>query len=226
MRNVNRSTAELVIFDLDGTLVDSLDDLADSMNAVLASRNFPTHPRAPYRRFVGDGIVNLVRRALPPEAVTEELVTECVDHMRAEYDRRQRDTTEPFPGVTELLEASRKRGLKTAVLSNKPDPATRNLVAALFPHHDFEAVFGARPGVPLKPDPSAALEIAAALSILPESTVYVGDTDTDMITGRRAGMITVGVTWGFRDEHELRQSGARYIIHHPLDLLGVLSSEA
>jgi len=212
----------LIIFDLDGTLVDSLEDLADSMNVVLESRGYPTHPPAPYRRYVGDGIVNLVRRALPPEASDEDLVAECAELMREEYTRRETNKTRPYPGVPELLEALRSRGMRTAVLSNKPDDATGSIVAAVLLDHTFERVLGARPGVPLKPDPSSALELAADLGAHPEETIYVGDTDTDMQTGRRAGLFTVGVTWGFRDAQELLDSGADHIIDEPLELLELL----
>jgi len=216
---------DLAIFDLDGTLVDSLDDLADAMNAVLESFGFPTHPTGPYRRFVGDGIVTLVRRVVPPEVDDDDLLQRCVELMRKEYSRRQLIKTLPYPGIPEVLAAVHGRGLKTAVLSNKPDPATRSLVAALLAGHPFDMVRGARPDVPLKPDPSAALDIAEGLSARPGHTVYVGDTDTDMQTGRRAGMLTVGATWGFRDEDELRSSGAQHIIHHPLELLEILKGE-
>jgi len=213
---------DLIIFDLDGTLIDSLGDLADSMNATLASMGFPTHPQEPYRRFVGDGMVTFARRALPADAVEEVTVDEAVRRMRQEYARRWTDTTRPYPGVSELLAGLEKRGLKTVVLSNKPDSATRELVKALLGGHRFQRVLGARPEVPLKPDPTAALEICRALGVLPPMTLFLGDTDIDVETGRRAGMVTVGVTWGFRDADELRDAGAHHIIDHPLDLLELL----
>jgi len=215
---------ELVIFDLDGTLLDTLEDLADSMNAVLRSHAYPTHAMASYRRFVGDGVENLVRRSLPADAVRDDLVARYVDQMREEYDLRQQRTTAPYHGVPELLRALSRLGLKTAVLSNKPDAATRRLVAALLAPHVFDAVVGARTGVPLKPDPAAALDIVEILGSDPNHTLYVGDTNTDMLTGRRAGMVTVGVTWGFRDEEELRSSGADHIIGEPLELIIVLGA--
>ena len=211
-----------VIFDLDGTLVDSLDDLADAMNSVLESLGFPTHPRAPYRRFVGDGVVMLVRRAVPADIEDEGVIAEYVGMMREEYARRWLNKTRPYPGVLELLSALRHHGLKTAVLSNKPDPATRTIVSKLFADHPFDHVQGALPDTPLKPDPSSALEIATTLKLAPQRIVYVGDTNIDMRTGRGAGMFTVGVTWGFRDEDELRDSGAQRIIYHPLELIEVL----
>lgn len=211
----------LVLFDLDGTLVDTLQDLADAMNAVLAARGHPTHEREPYRRFVGDGVAQLVRRALPPEAADEATVADCVDSMREEYGRRLTDASRPYPGIEALLLELRNRGLRTAVLSNKPDLATKTLVGLLFPDHPFDAVRGARSGVPLKPDPTAALEICAALGVRPQDTLYVGDTDTDMATGRAAGMVTVGVAWGFRDPDELLRAGAEHLVHRPDELLAL-----
>jgi phosphoglycolate phosphatase len=211
-----------VIFDLDGTLVDSLDDLADAMNSVLESLGFPTHPRSPYRRFVGDGVAMLVRRAVPADVEDEGLIAEYVGMMREEYARRWLNKTRPYPGVLELLSALRDHGLKTAVLSNKPDPATRTIVSKLFADHPFHHVQGALPDTPLKPDPTTALEVSTKLDVPAQRTIYVGDTNIDMRTGRRAGMFTVGVTWGFRDEAELRSSGAQRIVHHPLELLEVL----
>lgn len=210
-----------IIFDLDGTLVDSLDDLAGSMNEVLESMGHPTHPRDPYRRFVGDGIVNLVRRALPAKA-DQATVEEAVRRMQEVYARRWLDSTVPYPGVPELLRELRALGLRTAVLSNKPDGASNELVSRLFPEHRFDRIRGGRAGVPLKPDPTSAFGLLAELGAHPTDTVFLGDTDTDMQTGRQAGVFTVGATWGYRDEGELRASGAQHIIHHPLELLEML----
>jgi len=209
----------LVIFDLDGTLVNSLGDLAASMNAVLGSLGYPQHPTAPYRRFVGDGIAMLVRRALPPEVTDDALVERCIGLMRAEYARRQTDTTVPYPGIPALLATLAGQSRLTAVLSNKPDGPTRELVRALLAPHRFDAVRGARPDTPLKPDPAAALEIAAQLGVEQDRAAFVGDTNIDMQTARNAGMTAVGVTWGFRDADELRASGAHHIIDRPAELL-------
>ncbi len=215
-------TIRLVLFDLDGTLVDSLRDLAESMNAVLAARGHPAHPLEPYRRFVGDGMTNLVRRALPADASDEETVAQCVIEMREEYGRRLTAETRPYPGISELLAELRDRRLMTAVLSNKPDSATRVLVDRLLPEHHFDLVRGAVAGVPLKPDPTAALALCAELGVAPGDVLYLGDTDTDMATGRAAGMVTVGVGWGFRDADELLDAGALHVITEPLDLLGLI----
>jgi phosphoglycolate phosphatase len=213
---------ELAIFDLDGTLIDSIGDLADAMNAVLQELGHPAHPRDRYQCFVGDGIEMLVRRALPPEVVEDTDITEVVAEMRKEYSGRWLATTRPFPDIPELLGRLRSRDIRTAVLSNKPDFATRAIVDQLFTDDVFDVVRGAREDVPLKPDPSAAIEIVSEIGVSPELTVFVGDTPIDMKTGRNAGMGTVGVTWGFRDAGELLEAGADHIIETPMELLEVL----
>jgi phosphoglycolate phosphatase len=142
------------------------------------------------------------------------------------YARRWLDTTRPYPDVPALLAALRRRGLRTALLSNKPDDATRHLAGRLFPEHRFDLVRGQRPGSPLKPDPTVALEVCSELGVRPGEVVYVGDSDTDVETGLRAGFRTVGASWGFRGADELRAAGADVVIDHPLELLAVLSGQA
>lgn len=217
---------QLVIFDLDGTLIDSIGDLADAMNAVLKDLGHPTHPRDDYRFFVGDGLEILVRRALPQAELIDEKFSDTVQLMRREYSARWTATTRPFPGIPELLEELRAREIRSAVLSNKPDHATRVIVGELFADHDFGVVRGALDGVPLKPDPTSALEAASALGSSSEETIFVGDTPVDMETGTNAGMRTVGVTWGFRSAKELLDTGADQVIDHPRDLLGCLEDSA
>jgi len=214
----------LAIFDLDGTLIDSLGDLADAMNAVLEDRDYQVHPRDRYRHFVGDGIEMLVRRALPPEVVNKSSVAEFVDLMRQEYSTRWLSTTRPFPEIPQLLSELESRGIRSAVLSNKPDGPTREIVGELFPDDTFAIVRGARDGVPLKPNATSALEVASELGINSELSVFVGDTSIDMKTGRNAGMRTVGVTWGFRDTEELLDNGAEHIIETPLQLLEIVGA--
>ena len=217
---------QLTIFDLDGTLIDSLGDLADAMNAVLEGRGYPVHPQDSYRHFVGDGIEMLVRRALPPEVVNESNVADYVGLMRQEYSKRWLATTRPFAQIPELLATLHSRGIQTAVLSNKPDSPTRTLVGQLFTNHPFSVVRGERTGVPRKPDPTSTLEIISELGVSPQQTVFVGDTPIDMATGANAGTRTVGVTWGFRDANELLAHGAAHVIQRPLELLGVLGNRA
>jgi phosphoglycolate phosphatase len=211
---------QAVLFDLDGTLLDSLDDLADSMNAVLSRLGFAQHDRDAYKYFIGDGMINLVRRALPEAARGQELmVTKGLEAMREDYGRRWKARTRPYEGVPELLDALTTRGIKLTVLSNKPDDFTRIAVSELLPSWKFDAVIGERPRVPKKPDPAAAVEIAAQLELSPGSFLFLGDTGTDMETANSAGMVAIGALWGFRKADELLQSGAKVLIEHPLDLL-------
>ena len=211
---------QAVIFDLDGTLVDSLADIASAMNEVLERHGFPAHPVGAYRRFVGDGMERLVRRALPP--VGEEIVVRVLEDMRRTYARRALRTTRPYPGIPDLLDRLAARGVPFAVLTNKPHEPAVAMVRALLGRWPFAAVQGAVPGRPRKPDPAGALELARRLGVTPEGCLFVGDTPTDMATAAAAGMVPVGVLWGFRTEPELRDAGARFLIERPLDLLSLL----
>ncbi|MGD2174739.1 MAG: HAD-IA family hydrolase [Candidatus Brocadiaceae bacterium] len=215
-------TREAVLFDLDGTLLDTLEDIVEATNTVLAGMDLPTHPADRFRHFVGDGLRNQVLRALPERHRDEETVARCMRSIREEYATRWANHTRPYAGVPELLDALAGRGVRTAVLSNKPDGFTKEMVEQLLPDHHFEVVVGARPGVRLKPDPVAALEVAERMSLDPGSYVYLGDTDTDMKTARAAGMHAVGALWGFRDALELRAGGAQELIERPLELLAFL----
>lgn len=212
-----------IIFDLDGTLLDSIADLGNCMNTVLQARGLPIHSIAAYKYFVGDGLEMLIRRALPPlEAANEASVADCRRHMRQEYDQRWAETTAPYPGIPQLLDDLVAGGCPLAILSNKPHDYTRLIVARLLPAWPFACVVGARPGVNHKPDPAAAWEIARELNVPPESILFVGDTAVDMQTATRAGMIAVGAAWGFRSVAELSANGARHIIFRPADLPGIL----
>jgi phosphoglycolate phosphatase len=212
-----------VLFDLDGTLLDTIQDIAESMNSVLRYYNFPAHPVEAYKIFVGDGVEALARRVLPEGRQDAETVSGCVSAMRKEYGTRWPNNTRPYEGVPELLDALVARGIKLSVLSNKPDDFTKIMVAGLLPRWPFEPVLGARPFVPQKPDPAGALEIARRISIPPEEFLYLGDTGTDMKTAKAAGMYPVGVNWGFRTAEELETNGAKIIIEKPLELLEILS---
>jgi len=210
---------EAVLFDLDGTLLDTLEDLADSTNAVLEKRGFPRHPIPPYRYFVGDGVANLFRRALPKDRRDEAIVTECIDEMREEYGRRWADKTRPYDGVPEMLDALVERGVRMAVLSNKPDDFTKLCVEKLLPGWTFEVVRGVRDDGKRKPDPAGAMDIAGQLEIPPAGFLYLGDTNTDMKTAVAAGMFPVGAIWGFREADELMANGAKALIEKPMELL-------
>jgi len=212
-----------VLFDLDGTLLDTLRDLADTVNEVLRELDLDPHPIEAYKIFVGDGMKNLVLRALPESLREEEaLVERALSRTRAVYSERWRLHTRPYPGIPPLLDELSARKLDLAVLSNKPDPSTKDVVREMLPRWNFRAVLGERPSVPRKPHPAGALEIAASLSLPVSDFLYVGDTGTDMKTANGAGMFAVGALWGFRTARELLDNGARTLIEKPLDLLSLL----
>lgn len=206
-----------VIFDLDGTLLDSLEDLADSVNAVLAGRGMPVHPVPAFRRFVGNGVVNLVRRAAPPGLADAEL-RELVQAGRAEYARRWDAKSRPYPGIPEMLDALARGGVRLALLSNKPDEFTARIAERFYASWPLNPARGAREGVPLKPDPAAALDVAEELGLTPGEILFAGDSDVDVRTARNAGMFAAGVLWGFRDADELAAAGADKLFATPEDL--------
>ncbi|MBM4444165.1 MAG: HAD family hydrolase [Chloroflexi bacterium] len=211
-----------VLFDLDGTLLDTVQDLADSVNAVLRRHGFPEHDVQAYKYFVGDGVEELARRALPEDQRREPLMAGCVAAIREEYSQRWANNTRPYDGIPELLDALSAAGIPMAILSNKPDDSTRATVSRLLAGWRFHPVVGASASVPMKPDPGGALAIARSLSLPPEAFIYLGDTATDMKTARAAGMYAVGALWGFRTAAELAQSGAQTIIERPGQLLELL----
>jgi phosphoglycolate phosphatase len=215
-------TYQAVLFDLDGTLLDTLADLGNAMNRVLAARGFPTHPLDAYCYFVGEGARVLVTRALPEDRRDAATIESCLAAFAADYDQNWQVETQPYPGVAELLDALTARGLKLAVLSNKPHEFTVRCVSQLLPHWRFDAVLGQRERTPRKPDPAGAFEIAAWLKIPPTNFLYLGDTFVDMETARAAGMFPVGVLWGFRPVEELQASGAQVLIARPGELVGLL----
>lgn len=209
------------IFDLDGTLLDTLEDIGRACNAVLAAHGYPAHPLAAYRRMVGNGFGRLVRSALPPaalQALTPEALTTLVDEARAWYGRHMREHTHPYAGMPEALAELARRGLTLAVLSNKPDDFTRTLISHYFPQIPFAEVRGGRSGTPLKPDPAGPRAMLAALGLEAGQCFYVGDSDVDMLTARNADMISVGVAWGFRGLEEVRAAGARHLVDAPAQL--------
>ena len=214
-----------VLFDLDGTLLNTIEDLADSMNAVLKELGYKIHNIEQYKLFVGDGIEKLVHRSLPAFVRDQGTVNRCVQRMGAEYAQRWPHKTCLYAGIQELLDALTLRRIKLAILSNKPHRFTSLMVERFLKTWRFNAVSGARDTMPLKPDPTSALLIAHDLHMRPQDFLYLGDTATDMKTARNAGMYAVGVLWGFREEAELHQSGARNIIDNPLDLLAFFQED-
>ena len=212
-----------VCFDLDGTLLDTLDDLADSANRTLAAHGLPAHPVEAYKDFVGDGMRTLVRRIVPEHLRDDDdLAEKMFQGARAQYAKRWAEKTRPYPGIPELLDELTSRGLLMAVLSNKPHDFTELCVAELLPHWKFHVVQGVSDDVPAKPDPTGVRRVAAALDVPADEFLYVGDTATDMKTATAGGMFAVGVLWGFRQADELRDNGAAVLIERPEELLDLL----
>ena len=206
------------IFDLDGTVLDTLEDLADSVNAVLHRHGWPVHPLEAYRWFVGDGLAVLVERALPERAAEDAAsVDMVVAEFDQEYARRWNAKTRPYSGIPALLDRLVEDGLKLAVLSNKPHRFTRQCVTGFLGRWPWAVVMGHQDGKPKKPDPSGAHDAARLMRVRPVDCVYFGDTGVDMETARGAGMYAVGVLWGFRDEQELRGAGAHVVIRTPAE---------
>lgn len=208
-----------VIFDLDGTLLDTLEDIADAANSVLTQFGFPTHPVDAYRYFVGDGVGKLIDRILPEEHRNEATLKKCLEAMREAYIRHLNIKTKPYDGIPDLLEKLKVKGLKLGVLSNKPDNLTQRCITEFFGSEMFDPVIGQREELPKKPDPAGALLIAREWKLGPSEILYVGDTATDMQTASSAGMYSVGVLWGFRTKEELVANGAKTVISHPMDLM-------
>jgi phosphoglycolate phosphatase len=213
-----------VIFDLDGTLLDTLEDLGECTNAVLRWLGQPEHPREAYRWLVGEGMEQLVRGALPEGHRDQATVTRGLERLKREYATGWQRHTRPYPGIVAALRELAAARVPAAVLSNKADEFTQEMVTHFFGASAFTRVLGSRPGVPRKPDPAAALDLAAALAVPPADIAFVGDTRVDMQTAVQAGMRPLGVTWGFRPESELREHGARAIVHAPAELLAAITA--
>lgn len=213
---------KLVIFDLDGTLLDTIADLAQSTNYALEQNGFPVHPTEAYRFFVGNGINKLFERALPEGEKTEENVRRIREVFLPYYDRHNTDCSRPYPGIPEVLEELQRKGISVAVASNKYQAATRKLIAWYFPEISFAEVLGQREGVPAKPDPAIVQDILRSTGTAPEDTLYVGDSGVDMQTAFNSGVTACGVTWGFRPRTELEKFEPAYIVEDAESLLQVI----
>jgi len=209
-----------VIFDLDGTLVNTLYDIANSTNQALKEFSLPIHPVESFRLKVGTGNRDLVSACLGPDK--QDLLDAVADIQIKHYAEHFCDNSLPYPGIVEMLTELKNQKLKLAVLSNKPAPFGPKLVEHVFKGKFFAVVQGQTDGVPFKPDPTSALAIAKKLGVPPAQTAFVGDSSVDMQTARNASMLAVGVTWGFRDPEELQQNGAQALIDHPGEILDIL----
>ena len=214
-----------VVFDLDGTLLDTLSDIAAAANEVLVQHDAQPLPVNNYRHLVGDGVVSLFARAFSSESDDDPRIADCAMQFREAYGRTWNQQTQPYAGIIELLEMLSSQGIVTAVLSNKPHEFTKRCVGEFLGHHLFGSVLGQREGVPRKPHPAGAVEVAEQLGVPCQQCAYLGDTSTDMQTARAAGMFAVGVSWGFRPRQELVESGASRVIDDPLEFLELLEVE-
>jgi len=215
-------TYRAIIFDLDGTLLNTLEDIGDATNHALSERGFPTHDMDAYRSFICDGAGVLIERALPFGERNQETIRSCLDAFLEFYGEHWDVKTRPYDGIGDLLDSLTARRIKMAVFSNKPDPFTGRMTQALLKAWPLDPVIGQRDGVPLKPDPAVALEVAGQLGIPPAEFIFLGDSAIDMKTAMAAGMYPAGALWGFSTGEELRDNGARALIKHPMDLLEIL----
>lgn len=210
-----------IIFDLDGTLVNSLEDISDAMNNVLNSLNYPTHTYDAYQYFIGSGLRNLVSKALPASNNSENEIEVCFENMIAEYREICTMKTKPYAGIVELLDNLVSRDIKLAVFSNKADELTKKIASEIFPEY-FNTAVGLSTEALKKPNPFEAIEISKNWNLQTEEIIFIGDSDIDMQTATNAKMFPLGVSWGYRTEEELLASGAKLVINNPSDLIEIL----
>ncbi len=213
---------QLVIFDLDGTLLNTITDLGSSTNYALKQMGFAEHPLSAYNYMVGNGVRKLMERAQPD--VSPETIDTLLDHFRHHYDEHCTDTTLPYPGIPELLTSLSEKGIKLAVATNKYQAAAEKIIAHFFPDIKFEAVMGQIPDRPVKPDPSIIFSILRRCPTPKRDVLYVGDSAVDIETARRACVESIGVTWGFRPVSELRKAFADHVVSNPKEILKFLNS--
>jgi phosphoglycolate phosphatase len=213
-----------IIFDLDGTLIDTLEDIADAENRTLAELGLPPLAVDKFRWIVGGGADNIARKLLPSDLQAEQDINSFVERFRFYYQQNWHSKTKPYADIPELLKILRQKKIPMAVLSNKPEEFALNIVQFFFPESTiFTHVYGQKQGVPTKPNPVMALQIAEAWMLKPEQVGFLGDSDVDIMTAHNAGMISIGAEWGFRGKEELVLSGAQILLKQPLDLLNYLN---
>lgn len=212
-----------VVFDMDGTLLDTIADISYCLNSVLDKHGYPTHSLEACRQMVGFGMRVLIKKAVPEEAHDEAITEPLLKEMQACYARHWNEQSRPYDGIDTVLDTIDRLGLKKAVLSNKPDRFTRQCADELLASWKFDAVMGFREGIAPKPDPTGALLVAKELDVEPASILYVGDSGVDMQTANAAGMYPLGVTWGYRPAEDLVATGARKLVSTPEEIIPLLS---
>jgi phosphoglycolate phosphatase len=216
-----------VVFDLDGTLADTLATIGGITNFALQSLGLPEHPLADYRKMVGEGVVALCRKALPPDRAGDDVLhQELLARVRARYATHYLDRAKLYPGIESLLRELERRGARLAVLSNKPDELTVKTMDGLGVGPLFDVMMGSRSGIAPKPDPAGAHLVQEKLGVAAEEVLYVGDSAIDMQTARNAGFAPLGVLWGFRDRKELQENGARWLVDKPEEIVAIYAGDA
>jgi len=208
-----------IIFDLDGTLLNTLGDIATCMNKVLSEKGFPTHKKDKYRIFVGDGLKELVERALPEKAIKPSLIKECMDDFESHYAIKWDELTKPYDGISRLIQYLKGKNIPMGILSNKPHRFTIEMSKHYFGDDCFKIIQGVKEGITPKPDSSSCLRMARFFDLAPENILFLGDSDTDMMAARSAGIFPIGAGWGFRGEQELKKAGAAIVINNPDELM-------
>lgn len=216
---------KLVVFDLDGTLCDTLSDLCNAVNFALESENQLTHPLSAYNKFVGNGINNLIKQVLMDRGDDEQLCKRVKSHFDVYYPQHLCDATVAYNGIDTLLSELRSLGVRTAVHSNKPHAYVPTILDTLFKNHSFDIAWGKRECFERKPSPQALLEIMSRLGVDKSETLYVGDSDVDVLTAHNAGIKVCGVEWGFRGRDELISAGADYIARDTEELLSIIKGQ-
>lgn len=210
---------KLVVFDLDGTLVDSIFDLGNAVNFALEKFNLPLHPMSDYYTFVGNGMEDLVRRSMGEEGGNDELYLKVRKAFDEHYNAHSNDNTVPYKGISELLKALREKNIKTAVLTNKAHIYVNDILKKAFPNHSFDLYFGQKEGVARKPNPQSFQLLLEELSVEKEDCLYIGDSEVDVKTAKNAGVDLVAVNWGYRNEETIRNAGAEVIVSTPEEIL-------
>jgi phosphoglycolate phosphatase len=215
-------SVQAIIFDLDGTLLYTLEDIANAANFILNKHGLPTYEINEYKFFVGDGVYRLVQRILPASQRDDSFILNFIDEFADTYANQWNNTTHPFPGISELLTTLNQQRIKLAILSNKPDLFTHLCAKEFFPKIHFDCILGHQENQALKPDPILSKYLLTNLEVSPEKTLFVGDSGVDILTAQNGGMVPVGVDWGYRDHKEMEDVGARWILEKPADLLQVI----
>lgn len=215
---------QAAVFDLDGTVLNTQADIAAACNTILAKHGYSQHPLDAYRQMVGNGFDVLVRRALPQDLPVEPgLISEIAQETRAYYAGHMMERTRPYPGLEEALHKLAQAGIALALLSNKPDYMTQELIRHYFADIPFAKIQGAMPDIPLKPDPSSLLAILHDMGAPLDSACYIGDSNVDMQTAQNAKIMAIGAAWGFRGARELEEAGADLILEKPEELTKILA---